>query len=260
MTRVAPGHATSLLGPARVLGAPLVLWLAALGLLQPLTSRAADTPVEVRVQHVLERTPLIDGHNDLPWEIRERFGGDAPPPSARAELGVAEAYAILGLAPGADEAAIRAAHHRLMQQLHPDHGGSGYLATQINRARDLLLDRTVAVKTLHPHLAGTPYGERFLQEGQTLASLTHPNLVMIYDMGRAGGLPYLVMEYIPGESLAALIERAAALLRQREASESEPEPLPAPLEETAFRHGGPELILDRGRLASYGITMPSAAR
>jgi membrane dipeptidase len=38
-------------------------------------ARAADT-IEVRVQHVLERTPLIDGHNDLPWEIRERFGGD----------------------------------------------------------------------------------------------------------------------------------------------------------------------------------------
>src|SRR5262249_39192209 len=57
-----------------------------------------------------------------------------------------------------------------------------------------------------------------------------------------------------------LIERAAALLRQQEASESEPEPLPAPPEETAFGHAGPELILDRGRLAGYGITMPSSAR
>jgi protein-tyrosine kinase len=57
-----------------------------------------------------------------------------------------------------------------------------------------------------------------------------------------------------------LIERAAALLRQREGSESEPGPLPVPSEEAAFEHGGPELILDRGRLASYGITMPSSAR
>jgi len=55
-----------------------------------------------------------------------------------------------------------------------------------------------------------------------------------------------------------LIERAAALLRQQEASE--PEPLSSPIEEDAFAPGAPELILDRGRLASYGITMPSSAR
>jgi receptor protein-tyrosine kinase len=55
-----------------------------------------------------------------------------------------------------------------------------------------------------------------------------------------------------------LIERAAALLRQQEANE--PEPLSTPTEEAAFRPGAPELMLDRGRLASYGITIPSSAR
>ena len=43
--------------------------------------------------------------------------------------------------PGADAEAIKAAHHRLMKQLHPDHGGTDYLATKINRARDVLLHR-----------------------------------------------------------------------------------------------------------------------
>ena len=57
------------------------------------------------------------------------------------DVSVEEAYAILGLSSDAGAEAIKAAHRRLMNQLHPDHGGTDYLATKINRARDVLLQQ-----------------------------------------------------------------------------------------------------------------------
>lgn len=64
---------------------------------------------------------------------------DMGQPSAAAADPLAQAYEVLGLQPDATEDDIRAAHRGLMKALHPDHGGSSYLAAKINEARDLLL-------------------------------------------------------------------------------------------------------------------------
>jgi hypothetical protein len=72
-------------------------------------------------------------------------GAGQPPPRRRAgAMTPEEAYQVLGLQPGATEAEIRAAHHRLMRTAHPDSGGSDWLATRINLARDVLLGGTAA--------------------------------------------------------------------------------------------------------------------
>lgn len=70
---------------------------------------------------------------------QQSAGPKEPPRSRGSGMTVDEAYQVLGLRPGASEAEIRAAHHRLMRTAHPDSGGSDWLATRINQARDVLL-------------------------------------------------------------------------------------------------------------------------
>ena len=81
-----------------------------------------------------------------PWMRFPQGGGDTggpreAPPTRRGAMSRSEALKVLGLGEAATEEQIRAAHRRLIQQIHPDKGGTDYLAAKINEAKDVLLKR-----------------------------------------------------------------------------------------------------------------------
>jgi serine/threonine-protein kinase len=73
---------------------------------------------------------------------------------------------------------------------------------------DEVLDRPVAVKVLSDTIASDPgFLARFRREARTVAGLSHPNLVKVYDFSDEGDRPYLVMQFVPGENLAECLRR-----------------------------------------------------
>lgn len=83
--------------------------------------------------------------------------------------------------------------------------GRGGMA-EVFLARDVLLDRPVALKVLFAEYATDPaFVERFRREAQSAANLTHPNIVGVYDWGRVGNTYFIAMEYIQGRTLAAIL-------------------------------------------------------
>ncbi len=78
-------------------------------------------------------------------------------------------------------------------------GGMG----EVYKARDTRLDRTVAIKVLPTHLADrSELRERFEREAKTIASLNHPHICTLHDVGHQDEIDFLVMEYVEGETLA----------------------------------------------------------
>jgi serine/threonine-protein kinase len=92
--------------------------------------------------------------------------------------------------------------------------GSGGMST-VYLARDQTLDRQVAVKVMHREMSEqADQLERFRQEARSVAKLSHPNVVSVIDAGEDGGHPYIVFEYIEGETLKQRINRDGALAPQ----------------------------------------------
>lgn len=82
-------------------------------------------------------------------------------------------------------------------------GGMG----AVFKARDVTLQRDVAIKIMHPHLSSQPsFRERFLQEARTAARLDHPGIVQVYDFGQEQGFLFIVMKFIRGANLRQMLQ------------------------------------------------------
>jgi len=89
--------------------------------------------------------------------------------------------------------------------------GTGGMST-VYRAFDTVLERQVAVKLMHRDIAGhADQLERFRREARAVAQLNHPHIVQVIDTGEDDGMPYIVLEYVPGETLKERIRRFGRL-------------------------------------------------
>src|ERR1700724_1912088 len=89
---------------------------------------------------------------------------------------------------------------------------------QVYLAKDLLLDRPVALKVLFPELSiDRSFVERFRREAQNAANLSHPNIVPVFDWGEDTGTYFIVMEYIDGRPLSSILKSAGPLSAERTA-------------------------------------------
>jgi len=89
--------------------------------------------------------------------------------------------------------------------------GSGGMA-EVYRARDLMLERSVAIKLLKEDFSTeSSFRERFRQEAKAAANLSHPNIVTIHDFGFDDKQIFIVMEYVPGTDLKTILERRGSL-------------------------------------------------
>ena len=89
--------------------------------------------------------------------------------------------------------------------------GEGGMA-QVYRGDDLRLGREVAIKILRPQYANErTFVERFVQEARAMAGFSHPNIVNVFDVGRTGASPYIVMEYVDGIDLRRKLQQEGRL-------------------------------------------------
>jgi hypothetical protein len=174
-----------------------------------------DPALRGRVEALLRAHERPDSLLDAPAVVLADPGGPAtrshPGPGsepvggpARTAAEGADALTFL-TPPGRPDSVGRIGHYEVLGVL--GHGGFGIVL----RAFDEVLQRVVAVKVLAPHLAATsPARKRFLREARSSAQVRHENVVQVHAIEEQP-LPYLVMEFIPGETLQHRLDRTGPL-------------------------------------------------
>jgi len=101
-----------------------------------------------------------------------------------------------------DEGTVLNSRYQLLERI-----GTGGMA-DVFRARDLMLERSVAIKVLHETYSDDKsFQDRFKQEARAAANLSHPNIVTVHDFGFNNGQLFIVMEYIPGKDLKTILRQ-----------------------------------------------------
>ena len=136
--------------------------------------------------------------------MKQEFeGGDSGHQQAGSEMPAA----VLGRGHTVNYLRMLAAGTRLGPYEILSTAGAGGMG-EVYRARDTRLDRIVALKVLAGNLAGRPdVLQRFEREARAVSTLNHPNICTLHDVGTENGAPYIVMEYVEGETLAERLSR-----------------------------------------------------
>jgi serine/threonine protein kinase len=154
------------------------------------------------------------GMRTAPEMVLRRHGDSSDPPIRPVDAGSPRAPAFPGTRMITTGWAVPPLSGRYLLESRVGAGGMGV----VWRARDIRLDRIVAVKVLRPEFAGSPeFRDLLLWEGRLAGRVSHPGVIQVRDYGNgsAGGGPYLVMEYVAGPSLAAVLSAEGTLSPRR---------------------------------------------
>ena len=120
-----------------------------------------------------------------------------------------EGHAIVAARQTVTELAVERVLDKRYKIVEPIGAGG---SSQVYRAQDTVLNREVAIKVLDAAAAADPVLRRmFVKEARSLAALSHPGIVAVYDVGEVDGLPFIVMEHLPGGSLKQRLERSGPM-------------------------------------------------
>jgi len=177
--------------------------------IEQLCSAALEREPNQRVAFLLQ---ACGGDDELRWDVESLLAQEKPADrfleSSDAEIAAKQ------LARGLGDGGGKLIGKQLGSYQIVSLVGAGGMG-EVYRARDTRLDRTVAIKVLPERLADrADLRERFEREARTIASLNHPHICTLYDVGRQDGTEFLVMEYLEGETLAQRLKKGALPLAQ----------------------------------------------